>query len=168
MITVVVVDDHAVVREGVLSFLQTQPDIEVVGEAASGLEAVRVCADVAPDVVLMDASSCPTSTALKATRQVKAISPRTQIIVLTSYHDDEHIVPAIRASAHLVSAQRRPRPTRSANAIRLAAQGEGTLHPAIAVKVVDALRRQSETSDRIADLTDRETEVLRLIAGGIF
>ena len=95
-VTVVIVDDHFVVREGVRALLETQPDISIVGEAASGVEAVRLCADYAPDVVLMDLLM-PGLNGVEATRQIKQVSPRSQVVVLTSYHEDEHILPAIRA-----------------------------------------------------------------------
>ena len=97
-ITVVLVDDHQIVRQGVRALLETQPDIAIVGEAASGEEAVRLCADQAPDVVLMDLVM-PGMNGVEATRQIKQESPRSQVIVLTSYHEDEHLLPAIRAGA---------------------------------------------------------------------
>src|SRR5512145_899793 len=97
-ITILIVDDHAVVRQGVRAFLETQPDLKVVGEAASGEEGVRLAAQHIPDVVLMDLVM-PAMDGVEATRQVKRLSPRTQVVVLTSYHEDEHIFPAIRAGA---------------------------------------------------------------------
>jgi NarL family two-component system response regulator LiaR len=97
-ITVLLVDDHKMVRQGVRAFLQTQADITVVAEADSGETAVTLAAEHAPDVVLMDLVM-PGMDGVTATRLVKAQSPRTQIIMLTSYHQDEHIFPAIRAGA---------------------------------------------------------------------
>ncbi|HEX8033610.1 MAG TPA: response regulator transcription factor, partial [Ktedonobacterales bacterium] len=97
-ITVLIVDDHALVRQGVRAFLETQPDLNVVGEAESGEEAIRLAADLVPDVVLMDLVM-PEMDGVEATRRLKQVSPRSQVIVLTSYHEDEHIFPAIRAGA---------------------------------------------------------------------
>ena len=97
-ITILIVDDHAVVRRGVRAFLEAQPDFAVVGDVSSGGEAVLLAADLAPDVVLMDLVM-PGMDGVQATRLVKQKSPSSQVIVLTSYHEDEHIFPAIRAGA---------------------------------------------------------------------
>src|SRR4051812_47415383 len=97
-ITVVLVDDHAVVRQGIRAYLSTQPDLQVVGEAASGAEAIRLVAETVPDVVLMDLLM-PEMNGVEATRQIARVSPRTRVIVLTSFHEDEHIFPAIKAGA---------------------------------------------------------------------
>ncbi len=104
-ITVLLVDDHKLARQGVLAFLQTQTDIEVIGEADSGKAAVTLAANLAPDVILMDLIM-PGIDGVQATRQIKQISPRSQVIVLTSYHQDEHIFPAIRAGALSYPAER--------------------------------------------------------------
>jgi two-component system, NarL family, response regulator LiaR len=98
MITLLIVDDHQIVRWGIRTFLATQADIAVVGEAASGEEALQGVADLAPDVVLMDLV-LPGMNGVEATRRLKQISPHTQVIVLTSYHEDEHLFPAIQAGA---------------------------------------------------------------------
>ena len=97
-ITVLIIDDHQLVREGVRNFLQRQRDITVVGEAGSGQEGLRLASDLAPDVVLMDLVM-PEMDGVETTRRLKQISPRTQVIVLTSFDDDQHILPAIRAGA---------------------------------------------------------------------
>jgi len=97
-ITVLLVDDHEVVRSGVSAFLASQPDFEVVGEAKSGTEAVNLAQKSVPDVVLMDLVMAKMD-GVEATRQVKAVSPRTKIVVLTSYHQDEYIFPALQAGA---------------------------------------------------------------------
>jgi DNA-binding NarL/FixJ family response regulator len=93
-ITVLIVDDHKVVRQGVRAFMDTQPDITVVGEAGVGEEAISLAAEHAPDVVIVDLVM-PGMDGVEVTRRVKQASPRTQVIVLTSYHQDEHIFPAI-------------------------------------------------------------------------
>src|SRR5512140_618042 len=97
-ISVLIVDDHEVVRNGVRSYLMTTPDFVVVGEAASGEEAIKLVAEHIPDVILMDLIM-PGMDGIETTRQIKKISPRTQIVVLTSYHEDEHIFPALKAGA---------------------------------------------------------------------
>jgi two-component system, NarL family, response regulator LiaR len=165
-ITVVIVDDHFVVRQGVRALLETQPDITIVGEAASGEEAVRLCADHAPDVVLMDLLM-PRMNGVGATRQIKRASPRTQVIVLTSYHEDEHILPAIRAGA-LSYLLKDAGPDELLAAVRKAAQGETTIHPRVAAKMMQALQgAELKVESPFEELSKRELEVLRLIAKGL-
>jgi NarL family two-component system response regulator LiaR len=164
-ITVLLVDDHKVVRQGLHAFWQAQADIEVVGEADSGETAVTLAVEHAPDVVLMDLVM-PGMDGVTATRQVKAQSPRTQIIMLTSYHQDEHIFPAIRAGA-LSYLLKDIEPAALADAVRQAAQGEAVLHPRVAARVVQELHGSREESVNVfTELSDREMEVLRLIADG--
>ncbi len=169
-ITLLLVDDHALVRQGVRAFIETQPDIAVVGESDSGGQAVALCADLAPDVVLMDLIM-PGMDGVEATRQVKAISPRTQVIILTSYHEDEHILPAMRAGA-LSYLLKDVGPEELAQAVRKAARGEVVLHPRVAAQVIQALHggapkpAAAATSPSEPPLTAREIEVLRLIAEG--
>lgn len=167
-ITVLLVDDHSVVRQGVRAFLETQPDISVVSEAASGDEAVQLATEHAPDVVLMDLVM-PGMDGVEATRQVKAASPRTQVIVLTSYHQDEHIFPAIRAGA-LSYLLKDVGPDELAEAVRKAAWGEAVLHPRVAARVVQEIhgaRQNTQAPNPFTELSDRELEVLRLIADGL-
>lgn len=164
-ITVLLVDDHQLVREGVQAFLQAQPDIEVVGEADSGEKAIQIVAQLAPDVVLMDLIM-PGMDGVAATRQVKEASPRTQIIVLTSYHQDEHIFPAIRAGA-LSYLLKDIAPAALAEAVRMAARGEAVLHPQVAARVVQEIHGGQQTQgEPFAQLSNRELDVLKLIAEG--
>jgi two-component system, NarL family, response regulator LiaR len=164
-ITVLLVDDHKMVRQGVRAFLQSQADIEVVAEADSGETAVALAAEHAPDVVLMDLVM-PGMDGVTATRQVKAQSPRTQIIMLTSYHQDEHIFPAIRAGA-LSYLLKDIDPAALAEAVRQAAIGEAVLHPRVAARVVQELHGSRQESVNVfTELSEREMEVLRLIADG--
>lgn len=164
-ITVLLVDDHKMVRQGVRAFLQAQADIEVVAEADSGETAVTLAAQHAPDVVLMDLVM-PGMDGVTATRLVKAQSPRTQIIMLTSYHQDEHIFPAIRAGA-LSYLLKDIEPAALAEAVRQAAQGEAVLHPRVAARVVQELHGSRQESVNVfTELSERELEVLRLIADG--
>ncbi len=165
-ISVIIVDDHAVVRQGVRAFLDTQPDIQVVAEASSGLEAIRLCAEFAPDVVLMDLVM-PGMNGVEATRRLKRVSPRTQVIVLTSYYDDEHIFPAIQAGA-ISYLLKDVGPNELADAVRKAARGEAILHPRVAARVIRELHNMpQDTPATFSELTERELEVLRLIAEGL-
>ncbi len=163
-ITVLLVDDHAMVRQGVRAFLETQEDITVVAEAESGDAAVREAAEHAPDVALMDLIM-PGTDGVEATRRLKDRSPRTCVIVLTSYHDDEHIFPAIRAGA-LSYILKEVGPEELAEAVRKAAAGEAVLHPRIASRVVRELHGGG-SPNVYRELSDRELEVLRLIADGL-
>lgn len=165
-ISVLLVDDHAMVRQGVRAFLVTQPDISVVGEAGSGEEAVKLAAQHVPDVILMDLIM-PDIDGVEATRRVKQISPRSQVVVLTSYHEDEHIFPALKAGALSyilkdVSAEE------LASAVRKAAIGEAVLHPRVAARVIKELQgRRAEKVNPFTELSEREFEVLKLIAEGM-
>lgn len=165
-ITVLLVDDHALVRQGVRAFLETQCDIAVVAEAGSGEEAVRLAAEHAPDVALVDLIM-PGMDGVEATRRLTARSPRTKVIVLTSYHDDEHVFPAIRAGA-LSYILKEVGPRELADTIRKAAVGEAVLHPRVAARVVRELYGARRDEPNVFhDLSDRELEVLRLIADGL-
>lgn len=165
-ISLLLTDDHAIVRQGIRVFLELQPDLVVVGEADSGEAAVRKAAELAPDVVLMDLVM-PGIGGVEATRQVKQVSPHSQIIVLTSYHEDEYIFPALRAGA-LSYVLKDVGPDELADTVRKAARGESVLHPRVASRVVQELRgAKRDTPNLFTDLSDRELEVLRLIADGL-
>jgi NarL family two-component system response regulator LiaR len=164
-ITVMIVDDHEMVRHGAAGYLEAQPDITVVAQAESGEEAIRLAREHVPDVVLMDLVM-PGMDGVEATRKVKDISPRTQIIVLTSYHQDEHVFPALQAGAisYLLKDVRAGELT---DAIRRAARGEATLHPRVAARVIRQFRGEDlDQGNPFTTLTDREMEVLKLIAKG--
>jgi NarL family two-component system response regulator LiaR len=165
-ITVLVVDDHEVVRQGVRAYLHAFPDFNLVGEAESGEAAVRLAMEHVPDVALMDLVM-PGMDGVEATRRVKDVSPRTQIVVLTSYHQDEHIFPALKAGA-LSYILKDVKMEELAAAIRRAARGEATLHPRVAARVIEELRgsRQADLNP-FTELTDRELQVLKLIANGL-
>ena len=164
-ITVMIVDDHEMVRQGAAGYLEAQPDITVVAEAESGEQAIRLVREHIPDVVLMDLVM-PGMDGVEATRRVKDISPRTQIIILTSYHQDEHIFPALQAGA-ISYLLKDVKAGELVEAIHRAAQGEATLHPRIAARVIKAFRSgAADKSSPFTLLTDREMEVLKLIAKG--
>ena len=164
-ITVMIVDDHEMVRQGAAGYLEAQPDITVVAEAESGDQAIPLIRELIPDVVLMDLVM-PGMDGVEATRRVKDISPRTQIIILTSYHQDEHIFPALQAGA-ISYLLKDVKAGELVEAIHRAAQGEATLHPRIAARVIKAFRSgAADKSSPFTLLTDREMEVLKLIAKG--
>lgn len=165
-ISVLITDDHALVRHGIRDFLELQTDLSVVGEAASGEIAVRMAGELAPDVVLIDLVM-PGMGGVEATRQVKQVSPHSQVIVLTSYHEDEYIFPALRAGA-LSYILKDIGPEELADTVRRAARGESVLHPRVAARVVQEVRgARSDTPNLFTELSDRELEVLRLIADGL-
>lgn len=165
-ITIIIADDHAIVRQGVRSFLEIQPDLAVVGEADSGEATVRIATELVPDVVLMDLAMQGIG-GVEATRQVKQVSPHTQVIILTSYHEDEYIFPALRAGA-LSYVLKDLNPDELAETVRKAAKGESVLHPRVAARVVQEIRgAKRDTPNLFLELSDRELEVLRLIADGL-
>ena len=166
-ITILLVDDHEVVRQGVRAFLDTQTDLSVVGEADSGEEAVRLAEQLIPDVILMDLVMPGKIDGVEATRQVKNSSPRTQIVVLTSYHEDEHIFPAIRAGA-ISYVLKEIGSEELGDVIRKAAKGEAVLHPRVASRLIREVQgARNVDPNPFTELSDREMEVLRLIANGL-
>lgn len=164
-ISVLIVDDHAVVRQGVRVFLETHPDITVVGEAASGREALRLVREHVPDVAIVDLL-LPEMDGTEVTRQIRRISPHTQVVILTSYDEDRHIFPALRAGALSYILKDIP-PAELVEAVRKAARGEAILHPRIARRVIQEVRGEGMALNPFAELTERELEVLRLIAEGL-
>ena len=162
-IRVLIVDDHAVVREGLRTFLELQDGIEVAGEAADGNEAVAQAAALSPDVILMDLVM-PGLDGLGAMRSIRVTAPGIRVIVLTSYLDDATLLPALRAGAAgylLKNAQ----PQEIARAVRAAATGEALLDPVVAARVVETLAAESQ-EEPLDRLTPREREVLILIGRG--
>ncbi|MHA2406452.1 MAG: response regulator [Candidatus Hermodarchaeia archaeon] len=166
-ITILIVDDHQMVRQGVRAFLETQNDLAVVGEAASGDDAIRLANEHMPDVILMDLVMPGDVDGVEATRQVKKNSPRTQIVVLTSYHEDEHIFPAIRAGA-LSYVLKDIGSEELADVVRKAALGEAVLHPRVAARLIREVQgTRGVEPNPFTELTDREIEVLQSIAEGL-
>ncbi len=162
-IAIVLVDDHAIVRQGLRTYLELQPDIEVVGEASDGNEAVVVVRDSLPDIVLMDLVM-PNSDGVEATRAITAMSPSTRVIVLTSFSEDEKVFASIKAGAQGYL-MKDVLPQDLVKAIRTVYSGEAQLDPEIARKLMQEFTHPQPVSPR-HDLTERELEVLRLIAQG--
>lgn len=165
-IRILLVDDHKIVRQGVRAFFDAQEGIEVIGEAGSGAAAVKMIEEHVPDVVLMDLIM-PGIDGVEATRLAKSISPRTQIVVLTSYHEDEHIFPALQAGA-LSYILKDVTMDELAEAVFKASRGEATLHPQVASRVIQELHgRKKDENTLVVDLTKREMEILKVIAQGM-
>jgi NarL family two-component system response regulator LiaR len=162
-VSVLIVDDHPVVREGLRTFLELQPDLEFAGEAADGVEALDKIGQLLPDVVLMDLVM-PKMDGITTIRHIRDLSPSTRILVLTSFSEDDKVFPAVKAGAHGYL-MKDIRPAELAEAIRSVHCGEPSLHPEIAKKLMHQLAEGEEEETR-EELTLRETEVLRLIAGG--
>jgi NarL family two-component system response regulator LiaR len=167
-IRVLLAEDHAVVREGLRELLQQESDLEVVGEAGDGEEAVSLAATLRPDVVIMDIAM-PRLNGIEATKQIKAHQPTTTVLILTAYDDDQYIFALLEAGAsgYLL---KNVRGRELVEAVHQVAAGEAVLHPAVARKVVARFAVPSEkATPRLAldQLTDRETEVLKLAARGM-
>jgi len=166
VITILLVDDHAIVREGVRAFLDAHAEFTVVGEADSGSAALKLVEEHIPDVILMDLVM-PDMDGVEATRQVKTVSPRSQVVVLTSYHEDEHIFPALQAGA-LSYTLKDVDMEELADVVRMAALKEPWLHPRVASRVLQELHgRIKDKVNPFTTLTTREMEVLKLIADGL-
>ncbi len=162
-IGVLIVDDHALVRQGLRSLLELHEDIEVLGEAANGLEAVEMTSRSLPDVVLMDLVM-PEMDGIEATRKIRSASPSTRIIVLTSFSEDEQVFPTIKAGA-LSYLLKSVSPADLIKAIQAAYHGEAQLHPEIARKLMDEVSAGGSHATA-GELTQRELSVLQLIAKG--
>jgi len=161
-IRVVLVDDHKVVQTGLRSYLGAFPDVEVIGAASSGEEALAKMEDWLPDVVVMDLSMPGGIDGIEATRRVRALSPHTQVVVLTAHTDDARVVAALRAGA-LGYVRKDADPEVFLAAVRGAARGQSVLDPAVAGSVLQDLLRGGPLGDA---LSERETEVLRELARG--
>jgi DNA-binding NarL/FixJ family response regulator len=162
MIRLLLVDDHAVVREGLRAFLRLQPDLEVCGEAADGETGAQLAATLRPDVVLLDLLM-PHGDGLSALRTIREQAPESRVLVLTSYADDAQLFAAMEAGAagYLL---KDVEPDALAAAIREVAQGRPALHPDVARRL---MRQVGAAQPGLADLTARERDVLRLIVEGL-
>ncbi len=163
IIRVAVVDDHEMVRKGILSYLETEPGIEIVGEADSGVKAVSLVKETKPDVVLMDLLM-ENGTGIEATREILGFYPECKIIIITSFYDDDQVFPAIEAGAFSYMLK-----TATASeviqAIEKAARGETVIEPKVANKMMRRLRPQERKAHD--ELTERELDVLMCIGEGM-
>jgi NarL family two-component system response regulator LiaR len=164
--SILIADDHEVVRNGIRSYLETIPDFQVVGESASGEETLTMVSELIPDIVLLDLIM-PGMDGIETTRRVKQVSPRSQVVVLTSYHEDVHIFPALKAGA-ISYILKDMKMEKLVEVLHRAVQGEVTLHPRVAARVLQNIRGENSGEQPLfTELTDRETDVLKLIAAGL-
>ncbi len=164
IIRVLVVDDHAIIRKGIRAVLELVPDIDLVGEAENGLQAVTLEKELNPDVILMDLMM-PEMDGIAAIKEIKKQQLKARILVLTNFAGEEMIFPAIKAGAvgyHLKDSS----PETLIDAIRQVSQGVASLHPSIAKKVLDELHNTGKQKLSDEPLTNRELEVLRRLAQG--
>jgi DNA-binding NarL/FixJ family response regulator len=168
-VRVVLADDQEMVRAGLRMLLDFQPDLEVVGEAADGLQAVEVVTRTRPDVVLMDVRM-PRCDGIEAARRIVAALPETAVVVLTTFDDDASLAEALRAGVSGFLLKVAP-PEQLLHAVRTVAAGNGLLDPAVTLRVIAASAAapaaDPAAAARLASLTQRETDVLRLVAEGL-
>jgi len=163
LISVIIVDDHEIVRKGIRAYLESTSEFRVVAEAASGKEALRLVTELVPDVVLMDLIM-PDMDGIKTTREIKSISPRTQIVVLTSFHEDVHIFPALKAGA-ISYILKDVTMDELADTLQRAARREVTFHSLVAERILRSIRGEDSADGLLfTELTTRELEILKLIA----
>ena len=163
MISVAVVDDHEMVRKGIISYLATEAGIKVIGEAESGIEAVKLVLNERPEIVLMDLLM-ENGNGIEATREILKSYPGCKIIIITSYYDDEQVFPAIEAGAFSYMLKT-ANAAEVVNAIKKAAQGESVIESKVAGKMVSRFREKEKKPHD--DLTEREFDVLLCIGEGM-
>jgi NarL family two-component system response regulator LiaR len=163
-IRVMIADDHRLVREGLKTFLVTNPGLEIVGEARDGQEAVEIAARLNPDVVLMDLVM-PKMDGVAATRQILKQNPQTRILIVTSFTEDESVISAIQAGAsgYLL---KDCSPRELEEAIEVVYRGESYLPPGIARKVIRGINQSGESQAPLQVLTPREVDIVKLVAEG--
>jgi NarL family two-component system response regulator LiaR len=164
-IRVLIADDHAVVRHGLQALIDSEPGMEVVGEAADGLEALFKVRTLEPDVILMDLVM-PRQGGLEAIVEIQKEVPGARILVLTSFAEDDKVFPAIKSGA-LGYLLKDSSPHDLLQAIRDVYRGESSLHPTIARKLIDEMSQPSDLPPAAEPLTEREVEVIRLVAQGL-
>jgi NarL family two-component system response regulator LiaR len=164
-IRLVIADDHILVRQGIRAFLETHADLNIVGEAEDADSATKLCAELKPQVALVDLVM--PGGGIAATRDIRSASPDTQVILLTSFDDSRQILAAVQAGA-LSCLLKDIDADGLADAIRKAARGEAVLHPRVAGYLLEAIRRGATSGEEpLATLSEREREVLALMAEGL-
>jgi len=165
MIRILLVDDHAILRDGLRALLSYYPDVEVVGEAEDGLQAIECVERLSPDIVLMDIAM-PVMNGLEATRSIRQRYPETRVLILTQYEDQPYVLPLLRAgvSGYVL---KRALGADLINAVRAVARGESFLYPSVANIVLEQLRQHEKaTKQDDKALTPRKQEILRRVASG--
>jgi DNA-binding NarL/FixJ family response regulator len=163
-IKVLLIDDHAIMRDGIRAILSLHDDIDLVGEASEGQEAIEKTRELSPDVVIMDVAM-PDMDGIEATRRIRKESPNVKIIMLTQYDNKEYVLSAIKAGA-AGYVPKRALGSELVSAVRAVNRGESFLYPSAAAALIDDYRRQASTADPYEQLTPREREILKLIAEG--
>jgi len=164
-IRILIADDHAIVRRGLRTLISSEPGMDVVGEAADGVEAAQLARSLQPDVILMD-MVMPRQTGLETIQEIKGEDPKARILVLTSFAEDDQIFPAIKAGA-LGYLLKDSSPQQLLQAIYDVYGGESSLHPSIALKLIRELNRPPDLPPTQQPLTEREVQVLKLVAQGM-
>jgi DNA-binding NarL/FixJ family response regulator len=166
-IRVLIADDQALMRTGFQMILDVQPDIEVVGQAIDGTDAIRHYERLTPDVVVMDVRM-PSMDGIDATRRLTALDPPARVLILTTFDLDEYVYEALRAGASGFLLKDRP-PEELVAAVRVIAAGEALLAPSVTRRLIEEFAKRAPTAsrDELAELTDREREVLVLVARGL-
>lgn len=165
VIRILIVDDHAIVRKGLRTLLASEPGFEVVGEAANGLEGVELAGLHKPDIILMDLVM-PKMDGIAALTEIAKISPRPRVIVITSFGEDDKIFPALRAGA-AGFLLKDTSPQDLLQSIRDVSTGKPSLHPSIASRLMQHVAPFEKEEDMLESLTEREIEVLKLVARGL-
>ena len=165
VIRILVVDDHAIVREGLRALISGKPDMELVGEAGDGQEAVLLAHSLQPDVILMDLVM-PGKDGIQATQEIRRENSEARILVLTSFDEDDQVFSAVKAGA-LGYILKDSSPQELLEAIRCVHRGESSLHPSVARKLILGYGQNQKAEARVDLLTEREVEVLKLVARGL-
>ena len=163
-VRILIADDHELVRQGLVALLSVKPGVEVIGQAKDGVEAVAMANSLRPDIILMDLLM-PRKNGIEATREIKTENPDARILIITSFAEDENVYQAIKAGA-LGYLLKDSSPQELMQAIHDVCNGRMSLHPNIALKLIEELNRPTESPATDDPLTEREVEVLKLIAKG--
>ena len=163
-IRILIADDHQLVRQGLIALLSVKPGVEVIGQAADGVETVELARSLGPDIILLDLLM-PRKSGIEATREIKADNPDARILIITSFAEDENVYQAIKAGA-LGYLLKDSSPQELMQAIHDVCDGRLSLHPNIALKLIEELNRPTDSLPTQDPLTEREVEVLKLVAKG--
>jgi NarL family two-component system response regulator LiaR len=163
-IRILIADDHQLVRQGLIALLSVKPGVEVIGQAADGVETVELAHLLGPDIILLDLLM-PRKSGIEATREIKADNPDARILIITSFAEDENVYQAIKAGA-LGYLLKDSSPQELMQAIHDVCDGRLSLHPNIALKLIEELNRPTDSPPTQDPLTEREVEVLKLVAKG--
>jgi len=159
-----IADDHELVRQGLVALLSVKPGVEVIGQARNGVEAIELASSLKPDIILMDLLM-PLKNGIEATREIKTENPDARILIITSFAEDENVYQAIKSGA-LGYLLKDSSPQDLMQAIHDVCSGRMSLHPNIALKLIDELNRPADGPATEEPLTEREVEVLKLVAKG--